>query len=220
MGCGAVGGYIADLLFRAGARRLTLIDPQVLRPGNLVRHVAGEPAVGAAKVRAVTYALASTGLPTDQLVLKAEPISTPRQAVDLVSEHTLVVDATASSRASALLAFAADEVGGRLVSACLQREGAIVRVDRWPLGPGESHLPPVPESQPDGVRERGCGDLVSRTPPHAVALAASRAVQVIIDLLPGTPELPATVLEVLATQPDAPYDKVGFVSANDHARTP
>lgn len=44
-GCGAIGGYLAELLVRAGAGtgggQLTLVDPDILLPGNLGRHVLG-----------------------------------------------------------------------------------------------------------------------------------------------------------------------------------
>lgn len=44
-GCGAIGGYLAELLVRAGAGhghgRLVLVDPDVLMPGNLGRHILG-----------------------------------------------------------------------------------------------------------------------------------------------------------------------------------
>lgn len=44
-GCGTIGGYLAELLARAGAGggagRLILVDPDVLAPGNLGRHVLG-----------------------------------------------------------------------------------------------------------------------------------------------------------------------------------
>jgi hypothetical protein len=44
-GCGAIGGYLAEMLIRAGAGsgvgRLILVDPDCLVPGNLGRHVLG-----------------------------------------------------------------------------------------------------------------------------------------------------------------------------------
>jgi hypothetical protein len=217
VGCGAVGSYIADLLFRAGALKLTLIDPQRLRPGNLIRHVASVDDVGKAKVIGVRNHLARTGLPIPDVRLLVGSIDSLRKAMDLVRDHTLVIDATADSRASSLLAFAADDRGGRLVAVCLQREGGIARVDRWPLTDGETHLPPVPEHVVDGVRERGCGDLVSLTPPHSVSTAANLAVRVLLDQLAQTQLLPATVVEVLRPQADAPYDKLGQVAPAGHS---
>lgn len=212
VGCGAVGSYIADLLFKAGAGRLTLIDPQELRPGNLVRHIASADDVGKPKVVAVRNHLVRTGLPVDDVKVRIVSVSTPHDAIDITRAHTVIIDATADARASALLTFAADDVGARLVAACLQREGGIARVDRWPLLAGEAHVPPVPEHVVEGVRERGCGDLVSLTPPHSVSTAATLAVRVVLDLLAPEQHLPATVLEVLTPQDDAPYDHVGRLS--------
>ena len=58
MGCGAIGSFAADLLFRAGVRQLTLCDGERLRPGNIVRHLAGAEQVGRAKTLAVLNCLA------------------------------------------------------------------------------------------------------------------------------------------------------------------
>jgi hypothetical protein len=209
VGCGAIGGFIADLLFRAGARRITLIDPQRLRPGNLVRHVAAAEDIGKAKVVGVLNHLARTGLPIGQVKISFESIDTLRDAMDLVRDHSVVIDASADARATSLLRFAAEDREGRLISTCLQREGGIARVDRWPLLAGERHLAAVPEIKPDGVRERGCGDLVSLTPPHSVTFAANLTIEVLLDQLSACPQLPPTRLEVLGVQPDAPYDRVG-----------
>ncbi len=38
IGCGALGAPIAEMLVRAGVRRLTIVDPDELAIGNLVRH--------------------------------------------------------------------------------------------------------------------------------------------------------------------------------------
>ena len=40
-GCGAIGGYIAFELARAGIQQLTLVDPDKLNPENTFRHVLG-----------------------------------------------------------------------------------------------------------------------------------------------------------------------------------
>jgi hypothetical protein len=53
VGLGAVGSFLADLLYRSGVRRLTLLDPECLRPGNIIRHLAGDAFIGSPKVHAV-----------------------------------------------------------------------------------------------------------------------------------------------------------------------
>jgi ThiF family len=182
VGCGAIGSFTADLLFRAGVRRLTLRDPQILRPGNVVRHLAGNTYIGYLKVDAVRARLAELGLPVDLVVTSTEAVATPRQASDLLSEHVLVIDATGDERATALLLWAAADNGGKLISVCLQRSGGIARVDRFPLADGEHHLPAVPalDAGEHLVRERGCGDAVSLTPRTAL-----------LQPLPSQPVLPS-----------------------------
>lgn len=43
VGCGAIGGHLAGELVRSGVGRLTLVDPDLLRPENAYRHVLGVP---------------------------------------------------------------------------------------------------------------------------------------------------------------------------------
>lgn len=209
VGCGAVGSYVADLLFRSGVHRLTLIDHQILRPGNVVRHVAADRESGRPKVEAVRSTLAATGLPIERVHCRTSSLRTLRQASELQMEHDLVIDASGDQRAAALLLTAALDAGNRLIKVCLQREGGVARVDRWPLLPGEAHAPSVP-SLPGlgGVRERGCGDMVSLTPPHAVVTAAAHAVRTAVALLTRA-DSDASVVDVLSAQADRPYDRRG-----------
>ena len=57
-GAGALGGHTATLLAESGLGSLKLVDPDVLLPGNVVRHVAGHGQVGSAKVKAVQAVIA------------------------------------------------------------------------------------------------------------------------------------------------------------------
>jgi hypothetical protein len=54
IGCGAIGGYLARGLAQAGVGKLSLIDPDELKPGNLGRHVLGGEWIGCAKVKALS----------------------------------------------------------------------------------------------------------------------------------------------------------------------
>lgn len=211
VGCGAIGSFVADLLLRSGVRRLLLLDHQRLRPGNVVRHLAGDRYVGRLKADAVLACLTSTGLPVEQVSARHALISTAREACDFAREYDLVIDATGDQRAAALLQAATQDVGVSLVKVCLQREGGIIRVDRFPLRPGETHAPSVP-ALPTAApwRERGCGDVVSMTPPYAVTAAASAAVRISVALLTGTAS-EASHVDVLAVQPDPPYNCLGPV---------
>jgi hypothetical protein len=214
VGLGAVGSFLADSLYRSGLRRLTLLDPERLRPGNLIRHLAGDAFVGHPKVRAVKAHLGALGLDVSRVTCKATRVATPAEAIDLLAEHDLVVDATADARTTALLRWAAEQIGHPMVSVCLQREGAIARADQFPLGDGEQHLAPVPSLPgPPLPRERGCGDPVSLTPPVAVHAAAELGCRLALDQLRGDRRLPATLLDVLVAQDDPPYDRLGLLTA-------
>lgn len=165
VGCGAVGSFVADLLFRSGVRRLHLVDPERMRPGNVVRHRAGSWSIGRPKVTAVVGCLGSIG-DVDDVTVDRRRVDTLVAAIDLVRRNDVVVDATGSGLASSLLTAAARQVADDadldndedlaqatsdarprpcVVSVCLQREGAVVRVDRFPARPGERYLHPQAE---------------------------------------------------------------------------
>jgi len=215
VGVGAVGSFVADLLFRHGIRQLTLIDPKLLRPGNLVRHVAGEAMVGYPKASAVKARLAALGFDVSGVGDRHDLLATPAQAVALLREHHLVIDATANARSTSLLAWATGHVTRTVVSVCVQRQGGVARVDRFPLRGAERHLDALPPlAGLELRRERGCDEPVSPTPPTAVAAAAELACRTVLDDLTNDCELPATLIHVLVPQ-EAPYDVIG-VRVGDH----
>jgi hypothetical protein len=127
----------------------------------------------------------------------------------LMLQRDLVVDATADGPTTSMLGGLSQATGRAVLSVCVQREGGLVRCDRWPLREGEAHLPPVPPGEMAAIsREGGCGDPVSLSPPNAVTAAAELSCRMAIDLLTGARRLPATLIHVLSAQPDAPYDRV------------
>lgn len=222
VGCGAIGSFAAELLFRSGVRHLTLVDGERLRPGNVVRHLAGVEHVGWPKTEAVKACLTRVE-PDVSAVRTGGSLMDLEDAVKLVRHHQVVLDATGSARASSLLATAVDRItrrmGHTVVSACVQRDGEVVRVDRMPLRSGEVYLPALP-IRGDGseMRERGCGSPVSRTPPGAVLAGAELAVRVVLDEATRERALPATVVEVHTAQQEAPYDRIGRVSSVEMPR--
>ncbi|MFV8296017.1 ThiF family adenylyltransferase [Mycolicibacterium fortuitum] len=215
VGSGAIGSHVADLLFRSGVTQLTLIDPEVYRPGNVIRHTAHHTYAGASKTIAVKTRLAATGLDVSEVTTENSQISRPEQTLELVKSHDLVIDATADARATALLRWAGESTGRTVISVCVQRDGGIARVDRFPLRENESHLLPVPHRATEGSFgcEQGCGSPVSVTPPMSVVKAAAVACQVALDELGGAPVLPATMLEVIEVQEDEPYNVSGLITS-------
>jgi len=78
LGCGALGGYIIDLLVRAGVRQLLLVDKDLLLPENRARHIANPAAEYLLKPQALALTLKSrfgdidcTTLASDVLTDKA-----------------------------------------------------------------------------------------------------------------------------------------------------
>jgi len=194
VGLGAVGSHVADLLVRAGMHRLTLLDGDVLKPGNVVRHLLGAAAVGLRKAEAVANELALRhGIARDELNVRGDLVLADQTAYELLASHDLVINATAEYPVTALLHAAARADGRHLVSVALQNDGDTLRVDILPPLSGES----MPQSaNPNGAAvtqnfEGGCGSPISPTPPFAVVEAAAVAVRHAVGLLVGHPLHPA-----------------------------
>lgn len=210
VGVGAVGSFAADLLARAGVGRLVLVDPERLRPGNCVRHLAGLQHLGKYKTAAVRDVIETSGHePARGIEVCNAGMRTPAKVSELLEEVDLLVDATGSAPVAALVEDAVGFAELHAVSGYLQRDGAVVRVDRSPVDTDEDVIDPVPpvdRSDRTVLREAGCGDPVSPTPPHAVVAAASLAVNATVDVLCGR-SVPPSIVTVLAPQADVPYDR-------------
>ena len=215
VGLGAVGSLLAEMLIRSGVGSLTLVDGRAVRPGNCIRHVAIPADVGRSKAEAVRNRVVAAGLLTERqarqsLTVRTEMLTSATAAETLFEDHDLVIDATGNGPATALLSTVSRILGRPAITVCLQRGGAVARVDRFPLSDGETHHKPL---QPVGhkavLREGGCGDPVSPTPPWACASAAARAAGMATDLLSGRCLYPPTVTDVLIGRPDGPPSAVG-----------
>ncbi|WP_431120861.1 ThiF family adenylyltransferase [Variovorax paradoxus] len=114
IGAGNVGSPVAIQLARAGVRRLDIVDPDVLQAGNTVRWALGRREAGQFKA----YALAAY-IGVDFPLTEAHPhafrighcATKPEDIVDyfeltrtLIEKADLVIDATASFRASYFIA--------------------------------------------------------------------------------------------------------------------
>lgn len=101
IGCGALGGYVAVMLGRAGIGTLLLVDPDIHRFENASRHVLGAARVGKPKVAAIEEHLRST-VP----YLRVEPhemYARPAIAAEHLDKAHLVVVATDSITENRLL---------------------------------------------------------------------------------------------------------------------
>lgn len=125
IGCGAIGGYLAQALVKLGAGSgtgsLTLIDPDLLAPGNLGRHFLGMDGLYKYKADALKEAL-TRQFPHVKIV--AEPRSTSYPS-DITGD--LVIDATGEEAVS-------EAINANRRS--IYREGVPV-LHTWIVGNGE-----------------------------------------------------------------------------------
>ena len=215
IGVGAVGSLLAEMLIRSGVGALTLVDGRSVRPGNCIRHVAIPADVGRSKAEAVRDRIVAAGLLTktqarQSLKPLTEMLTSAATAEELFEDHDLVIDATGNGPATALVCTASRLLDKPAITVCLQRGGAVGRVDRFPLRDGETHYERLPLAEPQALlREGGCGDPVSPAPPWACSAAAARAAGMATDLLAGRCMYPPTVIDVLIGQPDGPPTAAG-----------
>lgn len=203
VGVGAIGSAVAEQLTRAGVGALTLIDYELLRPGNCVRHIAPRSLVGLPKVDATARILEGLTVVHGKITTRRDGVIGFAEACKECEESDLVVDATGNNATSLALLDAAAATGTPVVCVALVQEGRVIRVDRAPLLAGEQWAPPaaLPIVTQLTAREGGCGSPVSLTPPWAVVKAASEATRRAIDLLMDRPA-PPSCLEVLGPTPE------------------
>lgn len=190
IGAGAVGSIVADLLTRAGIGELALYDPDLVKPGNLIRHLVGDEFVGVTKPIAVKRTLDQRSFNQTSIDAKSEHLLSPKEVMQLIHEYDLVIDASASGSETHLLAEAATSAKRHILSVCLQEDGAVARVDIIPPLDGLPN-PKTELGSPPNLEdlrfEAGCGDPVSLTPAFAVYEAAALASRHAVGLLMGTP---------------------------------
>lgn len=206
VGVGAIGSLVAEMLARSGIGTLTLIDGDLVTPGNCIRHVATREAVGRPKPDAVKDHLVATEIAATENVTPVNAtLETPEEAEIIFASHDLVIDATGDGPATALICTAAQVLGKPSITVCLQRGGTVARVDRFPLSDGEAHDDPLPPGSPKAeLREAGCGDPVSPAPPWACSATAARAAGMAADLLTGRNTYAPTIIDKLIREPETP----------------
>lgn len=208
VGIGALGSFIADMLVRAGVGQLTLMDGDVVLPGNIVRHLVGPDSIGLPKSEAVKRHLVSRNeLTHEDIQVSTRSLWSAPEAARVISNHDLVVNATADFTTTALLHVVAESLGARILSASLHDDGTAYRVDVLPPVSGSVPVLPRVKSLDTGVLalelfEAGCGSPISPTPPHAVIEAAAAAVRHGIGMLTGRLLHPAGESRDLTTVPE------------------
>lgn len=219
-GAGALGGHVAVTLGASGVGFMRMVDADVLTPGNVVRHVAGHDAVGAAKVHAVE-ALVRAHAPWCEVASVEESPLRPGQIDALITDVDIIVDATGNAATMHAVAARARAAGRPFVSGALYRGGRIARVWRYArtddTPPDERDSPRYslipPDAGEDVARAAvGCSAPVNNAPPSAVLAGASLLAQAVIDVLTGRFELPDEVIDIYRALPgEPPFDMVGRV---------
>ena len=92
-GAGAIGGYTATLLAESGVGAVDIVDPDVLLPGNVVRHVSGHSMVGVRKAHAV-QAVIGDHAPWTEVSGALEGPRTKKEIQERILPADIVVDTT------------------------------------------------------------------------------------------------------------------------------
>ena len=148
VGAGSVGSKLAESLVRSGVERLTLVDGDVMLPGNIERHVLDWRDVGSRKVNALRRRLLNI-VPAADIELIDRNLNWQRSAkthaseVGILAECSIIVDATGDPATSLLLGAVANANGrpfvsvevfeggiGALVATCLPTRDAPYAVAR------------------------------------------------------------------------------------------
>lgn len=203
VGVGALGSFVADGLVRSGIRILHLYDNDIVKPGNLVRHLASSHHVGRPKTEAVASEIQKhAGVVVKHDLTRVRSTET---AAALLREYDLVIDCTADHPTTLLLQLTATALGKHFLASVIQNDGDTFRIDV---------LPPLngAEQTPDSARPRrldavdlfeaGCGSPISPTPPYVVMEAAAATVRHAVGLLSGAPQSPAGEVRELAAATD------------------
>lgn len=103
-GCGSLGSKIAASLARSGVREFVLVDDDILKPGNLIRHELDADSVGAHKAEALEGRLKAVAVGVKasarRVALGGQELSgTTELVLDELAACDLVIDATADPQA-------------------------------------------------------------------------------------------------------------------------
>lgn len=102
IGCGGLGGYVAEMLVRVGVTRLTIVDFDCFDESNLNRQLlALESNIGIPKVQAARERLKSIN--SSSLIKTVDSKMTESNVLGLIAGHDVVVDALDSIQARFVL---------------------------------------------------------------------------------------------------------------------
>ena len=220
-GAGALGGYAATLLAESGVGFLNIVDPDVLLPGNVVRHVAGHGQVGAPKVQAV-QAVIKDHAPWTEITYFQKSPRTPSEIRQHIGNASIVIDTTGNEALTDSLAMMAKDTETPFVSGALYRGGFIGRVQRQalpndtPIHQRESsaRYPMIPagvDNEDFAAPQLGCSAPVNNAPPSTVMACAALIAQAAVDALTNRFELADEVIDVYRAISHPPFNRIGRV---------
>jgi molybdopterin/thiamine biosynthesis adenylyltransferase len=197
-GCGAIGGYLAELLVRAGAGigsgELVLVDPDRFMPGNLGRHILGVPDLFRPKAVALKEWIESRFPQSRIVAIKNDVRNISFRGVDLL------IDATGEQALSAALnlRYLAGKLPGAVLYAWIAGPGTAAQcllVDSPNYGchrclwtaDGQERYSPLREPVDPVVMGHGCDDAFVPFSAAAAMQAASLAGQLALDWINATP---------------------------------
>jgi hypothetical protein len=209
VGVGSVGSKLAESLVRSGVSRLTLVDGDIMLPGNLERHTLDWRDVGFRKVHGVRRHLLHIAPGADISVID-ENLNWQRSAkthawqVAGLAESDVIVDATGDSATSLFLGavaaanrrpFVSVEVYeggiGALVASCVPGRDppfATARAAFHSWCEQQGATPPTPGQRAyEALAENGAPMVADDA---AVTMAAGHAARVVLDILDGFPAGP------------------------------
>lgn len=204
VGAGSVGSKIAEAILRSGVHRLTLVDGDVLLPGNLERHALDWRDIGFRKVHGLKRRLLGI-VPGADITAIDINLNWQRSAkthawqVDAVAEGNVIIDATGDPGTALFLAAVAEandrtfvsvevfEGGiGALIAACVpSRDPPFVEGRATFLAWCEMQGVKPPEAGPrryEMLAEDGTPVVADDA---AVTMTAGHAARVILDIVDG-----------------------------------
>jgi len=166
-GQGAIGGSLTVLLAKAGLHHVRIVDRDMLRPGNAVRHVGGLLFAGYRKT-SVVHVEARNHAP-DCTILTEQTSWNPETLATWIREADVVVDATANPSFSLLLNELCIHEVRTAIYVAAHRKAAIGRLRVVRPGRdaclvcyeggyrGAAHYPRIPPGDEGWFVEGGCG---------------------------------------------------------------
>lgn len=214
-GVGAVGSHVADLLARSGVGQLNLLDREVLRPGDIVRHRSRFTGYSKVVSTAVTI---EEGAPWTSVIPRSEAPWAPSLLAEAVAGCDLVLDATGLKTFSAQLSTLCADRTIPMVSVALYRHGDVGRVRVQARNPADLIFdrtePRYAEIPSDGheaevAYETGCSAPIAQAPPASVAAVAATAARWAVEVLTGRNDDDCDVIDVYRPLDAPPFAEVG-----------